>query len=459
MQTSSTLTLSERWHSTNSLKSLSETQILKKLSSLSDDELVVLAYDWAFYARENQLPPETEWSVWLILAGRGFGKTRTGAEWTKEKVESGECGRLALIAPTSGDARDVMIEGESGILATASPWFKPVYEPSKRRLTWPNGAVAFSYSAEEPERLRGPQHDGGWLDEMCAWKYLVETWDMYQFGLRLGENPQSLISTTPKPTKFLKNLMQEKDTEITKGSTYDNLDNLAPTFRKRVIDKYEGTRLGRQELNAEVLDDNPDALWTSDDIELHRISFDDCPDLIRLCVAVDPAGSTKKKSDETGIIIAGCAMVGDQLHGYVLEDATVKAKPLKWGRVIDAEYRAYEADRVVGESNYGGDMVESTIRSVNKDISYESVHASRGKAVRAEPVSSLYEQGRIHHVGVFGKLEDEMTDWNPLDPSAPSPNRVDALVWAIFWLFRLDQDEKKPSNVRTFETRAKDRED
>jgi len=396
--------------------------------------------------------------VWLILAGRGFGKTRTGAEWVRDKIETGQCRRIALIAPTSSDARDVMIEGESGILATASPWFKPIYEPSKRRLTYPNGAMCFAYSAEEPERLRGPQHDGGWADEMCAWKYLVETWDMYQFGLRLGEDPQTLISTTPKPTKFLKNLMEEEDTHITKGSTYDNLQNLAPTFRKRVIDKYEGTRLGRQELNAEVLDDNPDALWTSDDIELHRISFDDCPDLVRLCVAVDPAGTANKKSDETGIIIAGCAMVGDQLHSFVLEDATLKAKPLKWARAVEAEYRAYEADRVVGEVNFGGDLVESNLRSVNRDISYESVRASRGKAVRAEPVSALYEQGRVHHVGVFGKLEDQMTDWNPNDASADSPDRVDALVWAITWLHGLDKEEKKPSNVRTFETRAKDKE-
>lgn len=433
----------------NSLKSLEPSKKLEALQDFTDDELLVLSHDWAAHARDNQIPPEEFWSTWVILAGRGFGKTRTGAEWVKEQVENGTCGRIALIAPTSGDARDVMVEGESGILATASPWFKPVYEPSKRRLTWPNGAQAFTYSAEEPERLRGPQHDGGWADELCAWKYLQETWDMYQFGLRLGDDPRTIVTTTPKPSKFLRELIDDEDTKVTKGTTYDNLDNLSPTFQKAVVKKYEGTRLGRQELNAEILEDNPDALWSSEIIEPYRITIDDCPDLEKLCVAIDPAVTANKKSDETGIIIAGVAWKGDTLHGYVLEDCSLKAKPLKWAQVAETEYRQYDADRVIGEVNNGGDLVESNLRAVNKHISYEDVRASRGKAVRAEPVSALYEQGLIHHVGVFGKLEDQMTDWNPLDPTADSPDRLDALVWAFTWLFGLDKDEKGESNLRT----------
>jgi phage terminase large subunit-like protein len=350
-----------------------------------------------------------------------------------------------------------MIQGESGIMATAPAWFRPVYESSKRKLTWPNGAIAYAYSAEEPERLRGPQQGAGWLDEMCAWKYMRDTWDMYQFGLRLGEKPITIITTTPKPTKLLKEIVADEGTVMTKGSTYDNLENLAPTFAKTVVAKYEGTRLGRQELNAEILDDNPDALWTSEMIELHRISFDNCPDLIKLGVAVDPAVTANKDSDETGIICGGVAYIGEVLHGYILEDASLKAKPEAWARAAVREYKAYEADRIVAEVNNGGDLVEANLRSINADVSYQAVRASRGKAVRAEPVSSLYEQGRIHHVGTHGKLEDQMTDWNPLDKDADSPDRMDALVWLITYLFDLDKDKKGASGIRTLGNKVKAR--
>jgi len=351
-----------------------------------------------------------------------------------------------------------MIQGESGILATSPSWFRPVYESSKRKLTWPNGAVAYTYSAEEPERLRGPQQEAGWLDEMCAWKYMRDTWDMYQFGLRLGEKPITIITTTPKPTKLLKEIVADDLTVMTKGSTYDNLDNLAPTFAKTVVAKYEGTRLGRQELNAEILDDNPDALWTSDLIELYRVAFEDCPDLIRLGVAIDPAVTANKNSDETGIIVGGVAYIGETLHGFILEDSTLKAKPEAWAKAAVREYKAYDADKIIAEVNNGGDLVESTLRAVNANVSYVAVRASRGKAVRAEPVSALYEQGRIHHVGTLGKLEDQMTDWNPLDKDADSPDRMDALVWLVTWLFSLDKDEKGPSTIRTLGNKKQDEE-
>jgi len=433
---------------------------LQILQTLSDEELVWLSYEWHLFARDEQIPPEEEFSVWLILAGRGFGKTRTGAETVRDLVENKGYGRIALIAPTSADARDVMIEGESGIMACSPPWFKPIYTPSKRLLEWPNGAQAFTYSAEEPERLRGPQHDAGWADELCAWKYLRDTWDMYQFGLRLGDDPISIITTTPKPTKVLKEIMESDDTEITRGSTYDNLSNLAPTFAKSVVAKYEGTRLGEQELHAKVLDDNPDALWNYAMIEDYRIKFDDCPDLVRIGVAIDPAVTANKKSDETGIIVGGAAYIGDTLHGFILEDCSLKAKPKKWAMVAETEYRAYSADRIIAEVNNGGDLVEANLRAINADVSYESVRASRGKAVRAEPVSALYEQGRIHHVGVFGTLEDQMTNFNPLDPSAEgSPDRMDALVWLITWLFSLDKDEKGPSGIRVLGVQNEDSND
>jgi phage terminase large subunit-like protein len=342
-----------------------------------------------------------------------------------------------------------MVEGESGIMACSAPWNKPKYTPSKRLLEWPNGAIAFTYSAEEPERLRGPQHDAGWCDEKCAWKYLRDTWDMYLFGLRLGDDPRTIVTTTPKPTKVLKEIMEDEGTHVTRGSTYDNLDNLAPTFAKTVVAKYEGTRLGQQELHAVVLDDNPDALWSYDMIEDHRIPLSKCPDLIRIGVAIDPAVTANKNSDETGIVIGGVAYFGDVLHAFILEDCSLKAKPKKWAMVAETEYKAYSADRVIAEVNNGGDLVEANLRSINAEISYESVRASRGKAVRAEPVSSLYEQGRVHHVGVFGTLEDQMTNFNPLDPSAEgSPDRMDALVWLITWLFGLDKEDKSPSGIR-----------
>jgi phage terminase large subunit-like protein len=363
--------------------------------------------------------------VWLLLAGRGFGKTRTGAEWIRAEVENGRRGRLALVAPTAADARDVMIEGESGLLAISPPWNRPRYEPSKRRLTWPSGAIATAYSAEEADRLRGPQHDGAWADELAAWTH-PETWDMLQFGLRLGDDPRAVVTTTPRPVRLVRELLEAKTTAVTHGSTYDNRANLPEVFFESIIRRYEGTRLGRQELNAELLEDNPLALWRRETmLEAHRMTQH--PELVRVVVAVDPQVADTDAEDvaETGIVVVG---LGDDGQGYVLADRSLRASPAGWGKEAVTAYHAHRADRLVAEVNNGGAMVKHVIETADKRVGYQEVHASRGKQTRAEPVAALYEQGRVHHVGTFPELEDQMCSWVP---GERSPDRMDALVWAI----------------------------
>ena len=288
-----------------------------------------LENSWLALARPNQLPPSsTWWQIWLLLAGRGFGKTRTLAEWVCDQVACGQARRIALVAATAADARDVLVEGESGILAVAPPWCRPVYEPSKRRLTWPNGAIATTFSAEEPERLRGPQHDAAVCDELGSWSR-PETWDMLQFGLRLGRNPRCLVATTPRPTKLIRELLAREghDVVVTRGSTYENRANLAPGFFDQVIRKYEGTRLGRQELLAEVLEDTPGALWNRDALDQCRREH--APELRRIVVAIDPAATSGEDADETGIIVAGKDGGG---HGYVLADLSGRYSPADWAK-------------------------------------------------------------------------------------------------------------------------------
>jgi len=362
-----------------------------------------LESSWAAIARPNHLPPPADWwQIWLLLAGRGFGKTRTLAEWVCTQVASGLARRIALVAATAADARDVLVEGESGILSVAPPCFRPVYESSKRRLTWPNGAIATTYSAEEPERLRGPQHDAAVCDELGSWSR-PETWDMLQFGLRLGRNPRCLVATTPRPTKLIRDLLarEGRDVVVTRGSTYENRANLAPGFFNQIIRKYEGTRLGRQELNAELLEDTPGALWSHGVIDAARQAA--APNLARIVVAIDPATSSGEDADETGIVVVGRDHQG---HGYVLADASGKYQPIEWAKIAIDAYRTHHADRIVAERNNGGDMVEATIRTVDPNVPVTTVWASRGKVTRAEPVSALYEQGRMHHVGLFPQLED-----------------------------------------------------
>lgn len=382
--------------------------------------------DWRVWARPEQLAPDGNWRVWLLLAGRGFGKTRSGAEWVRAQVESGAAKRIALVAPTARDARLVMVEGESGLLSIASAEARPTFAPTKRQLVWPNGAVATLFSADEPDRLRGPQFDAAWCDELAAWRYPA-AWDMLMMGLRLGQNPRAVVTTTPKPVKLIRMLLAAPDCVVTRGTTRDNAANLAPGFLASILKQYEGTRLGRQELDAELLDDMPGALWSRDAIERARV--DAAPALRRVVVAIDPAVSSGDDADETGIVVAA---LGQDGQGYVLDDLSGRYSPHDWAaRAIDA-YRLHRADRIVAEVNNGGAMVEATLRVLDAGVSYKAVHASRGKLARAEPVAALYEQTRVHHVGAFPALEDQLCAFTggPMSHMA-SPDRVDALVWAL----------------------------
>ena len=366
--------------------------------------------------------PPGHWTYWLLMAGRGFGKTRCGAEVVRQWVKTSRY--VNLIAATSDDARDIMIEGESGIMAICPRSERPAYKTSKSRLEWPNGARSLIFTADEPERLRGKQHEKLWADELGAWRY-PEAWDQAQFGLRLGKHPQAVVTTTPRPTPTVKDLMKHPGTVVTRGTTYDNRENLAESFFATIIRKYEGTRLGRQELNAEVLDDNPGALWQRAQIDAARV--DVAPLLRRIVVGVDPAVTSREDSDETGIIAVG---EGDDRDWYVLDDRSLIASPDAWARAAVKCYHDNKADRLIAETNNGGEMVELTIRNVDRNVSFEAVTASRGKMIRAEPIAALYEQGRVHHVGSFPALEDQMCDYDPLT-SPFSPDRMDALVWAM----------------------------
>ena len=392
------------------------------LNEMTDEEIRLLEYDWYVWARPAQRLPDVAFRIWLIQAGRGFGKTRTGAETVRLWKDLGYK-RFALVGQTPADARDVMIEGESGLLACCPPWDKPEYQASKRRVVWDDGSVAMVFSGANPEQLRGPQHEKAWCDEIFAWQYPQETWDMLMFGLRLGDNPQAVVTSTPKPLGLLKWMRAQPTTHITCGSTYDNQANLAASFFSEIVNKYEGTRLGLQELEARVLDDNPNALWNRELLDKNRVTKP--PALKRIVVGVDPNASNNEQSCETGIVVAG---LGADNHAYVLTDASMKGKPNEWANAAIAEYHKWKGDRVVAEINNGGNMVEYTIMSVDPKVAYKGVHAAKGKYTRAEPVSALYEQGKVHHVGTFGNLEDQMCEW---EPGMDSPDRLDALVWAI----------------------------
>lgn len=425
-------------------------QIAEALANLSDVEADQLLHDWEFLARQDQLPPPGDWRTWLFLAGRGAGKTRSGAEWIRAKVKAGY-ERLALIAPTSADARDVMVEGTSGILSVSWQHDKdasgrlmglPSYEPSKRRLTWGNGAMATLFSAEEPERLRGPQHDAIWADELAAWKNAQDAWDMAMFGLRLGTNPQVMVSTTPKPIPLLRALLRDPTTEVTRATTHSNRANLADAFLAQIVKKYEGTRLGRQELAGELLEEAEGALWNREMIERARLKGA-LPAFKRIVVAVDPAVTAKAESNLTGIVAAALGVDG---RGYVLADSSGRYSPDQWARKAIEQFDSLKADRIVAEGNQGGDLVRHTLHSVNPRVPVTIVHATRGKNARAEPIAALYEQGRVSHAGTFAELEDQMATWEPLG-DMPSPDRIDALVWALT-LLMLGNPETKTTTVK-----------
>lgn len=416
------------------------------LSSLSEEERAELRWHWRFWARPNQIAPEGDWNTWLVMAGRGFGKTRMGSEWIRENVcgstpmSAGPGGwkRIALVAETAADARDVMVLGDSGILACHPKDFRPEWSPTNRRLTWPNGAEAWVYNATEPDQLRGPQHHAAWVDELAKFRYMQETWDQLQFGLRLGEHPQALVTTTPRPLPLIKKLIDDPDTVVTRGATLDNKANLAANTVKQLYERYGGTRLGRQELEGEILTDIPGALWNRDNIDSTRV-YDVPEDLEKVLVAVDPAVSNNEGSDEHGIVVVGLARDKDgYARGYVLEDGSLRGSPEDWARKAVSLYRSWSADKIIAEKNQGGQMVESTIKAVDRSVPVKLVHASRGKVVRAEPISALYEQSRVHHVGRFDKLEDQMCLFsvdNIRNISNGSPDRVDALVWGLTELF------------------------
>lgn len=418
----------------------------------------LLESDWRSKARPEQLPPPGDWSLWIACAGRGWGKTRCGAEWVLEIARANPNARIALIAPTAADARDVMVEGPSGIISIAPKDFVPLYEPSKRRVTFPNGAYALTFSSQEPERLRGPQFSDAWCDEFAAWQNLKETWDQLQFGLRVGKHPRTLITTTPKPLRLLRELMSRPDAVVARGKTLDNADNLPAATLANLIARYQGTRLGRQELNAEILEDAEGSLWRREWIEQCRV--DKVPDdLQRIVVAIDPAVSVSEDSDETGIIVAGVDFDG---HGFVLEDISGKFEPHEWAAHAIGAYHRWRADLIVAEANQGGAMVESTIRMVDANVPVRLVHATRGKAVRAEPISALYEQGRIHHVGIFEKLEDQLLSFSQENQRSrgDSPDHADSLVWAFTELIVDNgtpgillyyQEELKRQGITTFD--------
>ncbi len=409
------------------------------MAGMNEAELDFLNSCWDVFAHDHQRPPElapngAPWLTWLLIGGRGAGKTRAGAEWVRAQAlglppfADAAVARIALVGETEHDVREVMIEGVSGLLAIHRRDERPVWTSSRRRLEWRNGAVAYAFSAEDPESLRGPQFGCAWSDELAKWRYADATFDMLQFGLRLGRAPRQLVTTTPRPTALIKRLMADPATAVTRAPTKANAFHLAPNFLQSVMARYAGTRLGRQELDGEIIDDRPDALWSRALIERCRVRA--APDFCRVVVAVDPPASSSKRADACGIVAAGVTAQGAVC---VIADETVAgATPAAWAAKAIALWRRVEADALVAEVNQGGEMVRAVIHEVDAAVPVISVRATRGKWLRAEPVAALYEQGRVSHAGSFPALEDEMCDFASSGlSSGRSPDRLDALVWAV----------------------------
>lgn len=411
------------------LASLPERQRTREIESLPDEVKAELAFHWPFWARPEQLEPDGDWTYWLIMAGRGWGKTRTGAETVRSWVRTIDM--VNLIGATVDDARDIMIEGESGILAVCPDDERPEYKKSERKLVWPNGAISLIFTADEPERLRGKQHKAIWADEMAAWRY-QEAWDQAKFGLRLGDRPRAIVTTTPRPVRNVVELVNDSVTHVTRGTTYDNRANLAPAFFEAIVKRYEGTRLGRQELRAELLLDVPGALWTRESIQ--HLPRSSAPLMERVVVGIDPAISSQDNSNETGIIVSA---KGNDGHGYVVADRSGIYSPREWAMEAVAAAREFQADCIVAEVNQGGEMVTQTIRSVDPNAHVKAVRASRGKYIRAEPISALYARGLVYHLELLEALEDQMCTFTPDHDRSKdgSPDRLDALVWGMTELF------------------------
>ncbi len=410
-------------------------------ATLNERQRESLRYIWEAFARPEQLEPTGDWNTLLVLAGRGAGKSRTGAEMVRKWAGQYPGCKMALVARTAADVRDVMLD------ALMTPWRGglldeiPIWEPSKRMVRWQNGSFAITYSAEEPNALRGPQHDFFWADELAAWQYPDEAWhEGLKMGMRgsgqpgvLIDRPRGIATTTPRPIALIRQLIKLPSTRVVRGSTFDNADNLPAQYIAEMQARYGGTRLGRQELYAEILDDVEGALWNHAIIEKTRRAT--APTVYRrVVVAVDPSGSAKRTADEAGIVVAGlaeCSCLGrPDMHAFVLEDLTGRYSPRDMGTKAIAAYHRHNADRLVAEDNFGGQIVADLVALIDQQVAYKAVHASRGKLVRAEPVAALYEQGRVHHVGIFPGLEDEMTMYAPL-VSTESPGRLDAMVWAV----------------------------
>lgn len=417
-------------------RALSPDQQQAELAKLSTEAQAALLYDWQFWARPNQLAPDGDWRTWLALAGRGFGKTEAGAQWIRQRVQQG-ARSIALIAETQKDLEEVMV---ARLLKISPPDQTPTVRYKPVRVTWPNGAMALGYNGTEPDQLRGPEFDTAWVDELAKYRYARETWDMLQFTMRSGPDPRVFVTTTPRPIPVLREIIADPATAITRGSTMDNAGNLPASFLTHIRTKYEGTRLGRQELNAEMLDDVPGALWTRDmlDAERGKMNDDGLPvrngqavQLRRVVIAVDPSGTSggDDAGDDIGIVAAGLGIDG---RGYVLGDYTCNLSPEGWARRVAEVYSLHKADRIVAERNFGGAMVEAVIRASNKSLPVKVVTASRGKVARAEPIAALYEQGRVSHIGSFPGLEDQMCAMTPSGyVGEGSPDRADALVWAL----------------------------
>lgn len=406
------------------------------LAGLGPAELEFLRHDWALWAHDHQSEPEGDWRTWLLMGGRGAGKTRAGAEWLRGAVEraarsgsgAAEPLRIALVGETQMDAREVMVEGVSGLMSVHPRHERPQWLPSRRRLEWPSGAVAQVFSSEDPDALRGPQFALAWCDELAKWRYAQETWDMLQFGLRLGTRPRQLVTTTPRPIPLLKRLIADPATRVVTAPTEANAAHLAKGFVTAIRARYHGTRLARQELDGELVEAREGAMWSREGLD--RIRVEGAPDLVRIVVAVDPPASATRRSDACGIVAAGIDAIGIV---HVLADASLEqATPSRWARAAVALWRDLDADCLVAEVNQGGDMVGAVIAGADPGAPVRQVRARRGKWLRAEPVAMLYEQGRVRHVGDFAALEDEMTDFTTDGlSSGRSPDRLDALVYAV----------------------------